>query len=1145
MSHHLPNLKTRLFTPLWISQSLSAMNDNIFRQGAITLLILSTLSMGRTLANLSTALFVVPFFLFSATAGSMADRYPKAYVMRVLRFIEIFVFALAGYALVQQNVALIAISLFVGGTVATFYGPLKVAVLPELLPKAQLIGANGLFEAGLFLAILAGTIFGSMAGQHLAIIIIALLLSTLAAFALSWLVPIRPAAAPDIKIDWNIVRTTKNILSENLKNRTVRRVLLGISWFWFIGTCFITQFADFVHTELHALPEISTLFLGLFSIGIAFGSLACHKLLRGEVTAKFVPLSSLLMTIFMIDLFFSSNAYTSLAIPEPQTLSQFLHTGVALRIIFDLTLISFFAGLYIVPLTTMMQTLAAPENRARLVAAGNVLDAALMTAASLIGTMLIKMSFNPSAIFLVVGILNGAVALYICRLLPHDTVKGFFATLLRIFYRIEVRGLENLQTAGDRAVIVVNHLSFLDGLLLGAFLPGKILFAVHTEVAKRWWVKPFLSFVDFFPMDPTQPMAAKGFIRAIQGNNGIGQRGVIFPEGRLTVTGALMKIYEGPGLIALKSEAPLVPVWIDGLQYTPFSRMGGKWKLRWFPTLTINILPPQRFDISPDLKGRKKREMISLKLYDIMAEMIFASQNKDQTLFDALLDARAVHGGGTKILEDASRKPINYDRLIIGSLVLGRQFKKLCQNEKNIGILLPNSIGFSLAFWGLQSQGKAPALLNFTAGAQNIQNACNAADIKTIITSRAFIEKGKFDNLIDALKTNQRIIYLEDIKQNITSFNKAQGWLTYKTGFAAHCTRKIKPEQIAAILFTSGSEGTPKGVALSHRNIIANGQQIRARIDFTGRDILFNALPSFHSFGLTAGTLLPTLAGVFSFQYPSPLHYRVVVELAYAVSATIFFGTDTFLNGYARVANPYDFYNIRYVFAGAEKLRDETRRAWEDKFGLRIFEGYGITETAPVLAINTPMYNRVGTVGRLLPGIDHKLIPVPGIDDGGQLWVRGPNVMLGYLKTDHPGILQTPPAPDFGIPPSADHWHDTGDIVTIDTDGFVRIVGRVKRFAKIAGEMISLGAVEDMIITAWPDSQHAVIAVPDARKGEALILITTKTDLTQDQLTDALRQHRATELMIPKQITTRDELPLLGTGKIDYVSLKKQIEQAA
>jgi acyl-[acyl-carrier-protein]-phospholipid O-acyltransferase/long-chain-fatty-acid--[acyl-carrier-protein] ligase len=424
------------------------------------------------------------------------------------------------------------------------------------------------------------------------------------------------------------------------------------------------------------------------------------------------------------------------------------------------------------------------------------------------------------------------------------------------------------------------------------------------------------------------------------------------------------------------------------------------------------------------------------------------------------------------------------------------------------------------------SAGRVPAMINFTAGAANILAACRAAQIEVILSSRAFIDKGKLTNVVAAIEKEVRILYLEDIRETISVSDKIRGLLN---AFKPLVPRK--PDDWAAILFTSGSEGVPKGVVLSHRNMLANAAQAAARIDFGREDKVFNVLPVFHSFGLTVGLILPLVSGVQIYLYPSPLHYRTVAELIYGVNATIMFGTDTFLNGYARVAHPYDFRSLRYILAGAEPVKEATRRTYMEKFGLRILEGYGVTETAPALALNTPMFNKFGTVGRILPGMEARLDKVEGVDEGGRLYVRGPNVMLGYLKVDKPGVLEPP----------EEGWHDTGDIVTIDDQGFIAIKGRAKRFAKVGGEMISLAAVEALAADLWPNALSAVVGVPDARKGERLILVTQQKDATRQGFQAFAKAKHASDLMIPAEVWVQDKLPVLGTGKVDMMEVVKLV----
>ncbi|MBI3900098.1 MAG: AMP-binding protein [Gammaproteobacteria bacterium] len=714
-------------------------------------------------------------------------------------------------------------------------------------------------------------------------------------------------------------------------------------------------------------------------------------------------------------------------------------------------------------------------------------------------------------------------------------LKTLIRVLLRALYRVEVSGFEHYRAAGDRVLVVANHTSFLDAVLLATFLPDDLTFAVNSHIAKRWWVWPFVKLVHAFPMDPTSPYSTRALIRYLQED----RKAVIFPEGRITVTGSLMKIYDGTGMIADKSRAKLVPVRIDGAQYTPFSRLRGRVRLRWFPVIRLTILPATMIELSPKLRGRARRQKAGSVLADIMTQMMFVTSNYRRTLFRALLDAKAIHGGDQKVVEDIERQPLSYNTLLMRAFIVGRLAAKITVPGECVGLLLPNAVGNAVVFFGLQAYGRVPAMLNYTVGAQGIVSACRTAKIKTVLTSRRFIEVAKLTTAAELLAKEVQLVYLEDFRAKIGLLDKLRALASIPLARLVyhHTAPTANADDPAVVLFTSGSEGTPKGVVLSHANLLANREQIAARIAFSSHDVILNALPLFHSFGLTAGTLLPILAGMRTFFYPSPLHYRIVPEMAYDLNATILFGTNTFLKGYARYAHPYDFYSVRYVFAGAEKLQDETRTDWMEKFGVRIFEGYGATETSPVLAANTPMGFRAGSPGQFLPGIDYRLEPVAGISTGGRLHVHGPNVMLGYFLADRPGTL-VPPHSNMG-----DGWYDTGDIVSVDADGFVHIHGRAKRFAKIGGEMVSLAAVEELATRTWPAALHAVVNLPDPQKGEQLVLLTDQHDANRADLLARARGDGVGEISVPKRILITKNLPLLGTGKIDYPGARALVEQ--
>lgn len=702
-------------------------------------------------------------------------------------------------------------------------------------------------------------------------------------------------------------------------------------------------------------------------------------------------------------------------------------------------------------------------------------------------------------------------------------LKTFLRLLLTLLYRVEVTGLEHYARAGDRVLIVANHNSFLDPLLLGVFLPDDVVFAINTHISRRWWLKPFLGLSQVFPMDPTHPLSLKTLINQLHGNS----RVVIFPEGRITQTGALMKIYAGPGMVADKSAAAILPIRIAGSEYTPFSKLRNVVRLRWFPPISIHIQPPTRIETHGDVTGKARRRHSGHILGDIMTDMMFASSPYRQTLFAALLAARGIHGGGHTVAEDLERAPQSYDALITRAIIVGRLVNPLTRPGENVGVLLPNCVKTLNVILGLSLYRRVPAMLNYTAGGPGMASACRTACVATVLTSRKFIDLADLGSEAAVLGEQVRLVYLEDLAQGLGSAAKLAGWLLARTAGLWYRAGADEAEEPAVVLFTSGSEGEPKGVVLSHANILANHQQVKARIDFNAQDVVLNFLPMFHSFGFSVATLLPVMNGMTTFIYPSPLHYAVIPEMAYETGATIMFGTNTFLAAYAKKAHPYDFYRMRYVVAGAEKLQDATRATWQDKFGIRILEGYGATETAPVVSVNTPMDYKAGSVGRLMPELLYKLEAVPGIDQGGRLHVAGPNIMLGYLLPADPGVLVPPCSPAYG-----EGWYDTGDIVRVDAEGFLYIQGRCKRFAKIGGEMVSLTAVEHLAMQAWPDAQHAVISLPDPKKGEQLLLLTTQPAAGIRQLSDA--NPGVAALNLPRKIHVVDKIPALATGKPDY-----------
>lgn len=1122
----------RTFLPAYITQFLGAFNDNLFRtsMAAFIMFKIATISGGAktVMASIAVGIFILPYFLFSSFAGELADKYRKDKIIKITKFIEILiaVFAVSGFYF--YNPYILLVTLFLMGAQSTFFSPVKYSILPDILKEDELIAGNGLLEAGTYGAILLGTIAGgaimSDSGNFLKTISVWVLAVAVIGFLCSLLIPKIKENSPDIKVNKNFFASTIKNIKFVRRRRDIYLCILGISWFWLVGAVLIAQMPALASNVFKGDASLFTFMLILFSCGIGLGSLVCQWLVKGKITSKYLPISALIMTFFLIDIAFASSSIVILQ--DGITYKEFLAKWIGKRISADLFLFAFFGGIYIVPLNTMLQVLAGDKMRSRIIATGNIINSLFMVIGSGVCALLLIAGLGTPSVFAVLALSNFLVAIYICGLLPEHTVRRVVKVIMELVYDIKVKGIENFENSKRNSLIIANHTSFLDAVLLWVYFEGKVYFAINTDISKRWWVRPLLHLVTYFPIDPTKPMGVKSIINAVES----GHRVVIFPEGRITMTGSLMKIYPGPSMIADKSNADILPVWIEGSQYSVFSRFGRKMKTRPESKIVVNIMPPVKFELPDNVTGRNRRTAASRKLYDIMCNMKVRSTDLEETLFDSVLDACALTGKSKKILEDTSRKPITYRTFLASVFAFSRVIRKNTFENENVGFLLPNSTAAVIGFFSLSACGRVPCMLNFSSGAKNLISCCKSAGVKRILTSREFIRRAGLENAAALLKENGiEILEMENFKNEITSKNKIFSFLMtfIPRTYYKHIRGSSNSKDTAAVLFTSGSEGVPKGVALSHENIQANCAQLSSVIDFGVLDNFFNAMPIFHSFGLTAGLVIPMIKGIKVFMYPSPLHYRIVPELIYDTNSTVMFGTDTFLSGYAKVAHPYDFYSVRIVVAGAEKLKEQTAKIWADTFGIRVLEGYGATETAPAIAINTPMYFKRGSVGRMLPGIEYKLEKVEGINDGGELVVKGANIMQGYYKSDKPAILQS----------LKDGWYDTGDIVDIDENGFVFIKGRTKRFAKIAGEMISLGAVEETVKSLFPEDNSACISVPDEKKGEQLVLFTTNKNLKRNELLQMFKQKGLSELWAPKEIININEILLTGTGKTDYIKL--------
>jgi acyl-[acyl-carrier-protein]-phospholipid O-acyltransferase/long-chain-fatty-acid--[acyl-carrier-protein] ligase len=698
--------------------------------------------------------------------------------------------------------------------------------------------------------------------------------------------------------------------------------------------------------------------------------------------------------------------------------------------------------------------------------------------------------------------------------------------ILRLLFRFRAFNEQVLATPGP-VLLIPNHVSWLDWLFLYVCVDTDWKCVVSSASAETSWIhRKIMINRRTFPIDTTSPYAVKRMAEYLEGKG----RLVLFAEGRLSRTGTLMKLFEGTGFLLHKTGAKIITCYLRGAHRLPCSPNPNE--KRCCPEITAHFSEVLTAPHMHEMSTTQARTRLTTWLRDKLVEqqLDVEMQLGAQNLLDAVVTT-ARRFPKKVVLEDINRQRLANRQLLVSTQLLARQWRELKGGER-VGLLLPNVNAMPVATLSLWAAGRVPAILNYSTGVPVMLACAQLAGLTQVITSRTFLARTKL-NLTALTEAGIQMIYIEDVRKRITSGQRIRALLS-EILLPRALEVSPTPEATAVVLFTSGSEGVPKGVELTHRNLLANIRQMLSVIDLIDTDRFFNALPLFHSFGLTVGTLLPLVRGLYVFLYPSPLHYRVVPTAVYNLSCTVMFGTNTFLNGYARKAHPYDFRALRYLFAGAEKLQESTANTWMRQFGVRVIEGYGATECSPCVSANTPIAPKHGSAGRLLPRIEWRLEPVEGVEEGGRLHVRGPNVMRGYLNADANEKFK-----------KLAGWYDTGDIAKVDEEGFLFILGRLKRFAKISGEMVSLTAVEEALAGAFPQyglrCQIAIVSRPDSDKGEVLVAVTNEPKLQLEELRAVVRQKGLPNIAVPRDVKFLKEIPKLGTGKTNHRELEKMI----
>src|ERR1700739_447518 len=768
-------MSTRRFAPLFWAQFFSALNDNVLKNALVIILLYgAATSHGDALVTVAGAVFIFPFCILSALGGELADKYIKGVVARRLKFAEIFAagFASAGFFLHSIPLLFVALGLF--GLVAALFGPVKYAMLPDQLSIGELATGNALVEGATFMAILIGTIAGGQfvsGTSHMALVSTAVVALALMSWGFASRIPTTAPSAPDLPVTANPWTSTYHLLKTLWSEPRLWDGMVIVSWFWLVGAVVLSLLPALIKDIVGGSEGVATLCLAIFCIGIALGSLFAAHLSHVRPNLALVPIGAIIMGIVGLDL---ALAIAQTAHGTDVTLARFVTSLSSLRMLIDFAIFAFGGGLFVVPSFAAVQAWSAPPERARVIAAGNVLQAAFIVVGSLFVAFLQSQGLPIAWIFFGLGIASFGAVWFVLSKWGKEGVRDFGALLFKPLFRTEVRGLENLPAAGTRMLVTPNHVSLIAGPLLHAILPVDASFAVDTGIAKAWWAKPFLKMIRHHTMDSTKPLAAGDVIQLVES----GEPVVIFPEGRLTVSGSLMKVYDGAAMIADKADAVVVPVRIEGAQRSHLSYLkSGQIKRVWFPKVTISILPPVKLPVDAALKGKARRNAAGMALQDVMIDAMVKTAMLDHTLFQGLAHAYRDRDTGKVIIEDALGTKLTYRKLIAGAQVLGAKLENSTAVGENVGMLLPNSAGVAVAFMALQTLARVTRMLTSPAGPVNVLAAMKAAQVRTVLTSKAFIEKGKLDKLITAIAEEAKVVYLEDIRATIGLADKVSGLL--------------------------------------------------------------------------------------------------------------------------------------------------------------------------------------------------------------------------------------------------------------------------------------------------------------------------------------------------------------------------------
>lgn len=1130
-------LKDRGFQSFLWTQFLGAFNDNVFK------MIVSVAAVAYTAGNaeagsqylaLTGAVFVLPFLLMAGWAGQLADRFSKSQVLIVTKAFEILTMIFALFALQATSMPMLLGVLFLLAAQANFFSPAKYGILPEILPERDLSRANALLELTTFVAIVIGGGFGTLLFEHWkheqwkmsAFLITLAVLGSLISLGIPKVKP-SPSTEP---FHWNPFSEIVKGFQILAKDKPMALTVAGISFFWFIGGLVQLTLVVFVNHTLHGSESQIGLLVAALAIGIGAGSMASGRISGERIELGLVAPSGVLMGL----------------------------SGMALGTVSTeawafvwLTLMGFFGGLFIVPLNTFLQDEAPAAEKGRILATNNFANMlGVILASGFLWLLHDKLHWSGEMILLAGGVLSVLASLYILfRHLLRATVRFGCWTILHILFDLEVKGGHNIPTKGG-GIVVGNHVSYADAFLIGSATPRFIRWILWKTLYDIKFLTPIFELLRTVPIDLSKPRDAVSTLVFCRAEVEAGELAGIFPEGQITRTGHLLPFKRGYERIAESKSGkqyPIIPAWIEGLYGHPLSMKGGKL----FGSYDRWPRPKVKVIVGEPVLGPIPPEALRAKVMELASQAATDKREQHDTIGRRFV-AAARSQWSKLAIADSFGKEMTFGKALIGAQLLRRWLDKHAPNQPMIGLLLPNSVGTALANIAVTLSGRTAVNLNFTAGAASMASAIEQCEIKTVLSSKLFLVKQKIDPM-------PGVVYIEELIPKFSGVDKAIAFLQSKF-LPAGMLAKGTTDDVAAIIFSSGSTGEPKGVELTHWNLISNMESVAQVYPVGPSDVMLGILPFFHSFGFGYNLWFPLLNRFPVIFHPNPSDAKTIGELSQKYGATFLLSTPTFASTYARKCSKEQFSKIRYVLVGAEKLRPAVAQQFEEKFGIRMHEGYGCTEMAPVVSVNGPDFisddpaqnNQIGfkgeSVGRPLPGVSLRFVdpatlePVP-FGQEGMLLVKGPSRMRGYLKQ-----------PDRTAKALVDGYYNTGDMARLDDEGFLFITGRLSRFSKIGGEMVPHLKVEECLQEIMDEATCLVIGVPDAQRGERLVVLHTSKTLTPAAMVEHLNNADLPALWIPKpnQFFAVESIPTLGTGKTDLrkstdlaVELAAQVRQPA